>query len=105
MSMHRNQSQSSLTALPATEATRQADRAWLASSLARYVREHRQDLGMTVARAAELSGLELSEWYALEAGWVPQDRKVHHAIAGALEVDISNIGILADIATIHQHRC
>jgi len=52
-----------------------------------------------------LSGMELSEWLALEAGWVPGDRKVHHAIAGALQVDISNIGILADIATNHQHRC
>ena len=60
---------------------------------------------MTVARAAELSGLALSEWGALEAGWVPEDRKVHHAIAGALQVDLSNIGILADIAIHHQHRC
>lgn len=60
---------------------------------------------MTVARAAELSGLELSEWYALETGWVPEDRKVHHAIADTLQVDISNIGILADIASNHQYRC
>ena len=60
---------------------------------------------MTVARAAELSGLALSEWYALEAGWVPEDRKVHHAIADTLQVDISNIGILASIATNYQHRC
>ena len=103
MSMYQNHSQ--LAALPATEATRPADRAWLATSLARYVRQHRQDLRITVARAAELSGLALSEWGALEAGWVPEDRKVHHAIAGALQVDLSNIGILADIAIHHQHRC
>jgi len=103
MSMHQNQSE--LASLPATEATRQSDRAWLASSLARYVVHHRRELDLTVAQAATLSGMELSEWLALEAGWVPGDRKVHHAIAGALQVDISNIGILADIATNHQHRC
>ena len=103
MSMHQNQSE--LAALPPTQATRQADRAWLASSLARYVVHHRQELAMTVAQAATLSGMELSEWLALEAGWVPGDRKVHHAIAGALQVDISNIAILADIASNHQHRC
>ena len=103
MSMHQNQSE--LAALPPTQATLQADRAWLASSLARYVVHHRQELAMTVAQAAKLSGMELSEWLALEAGWVPGDRKVHHAIAGALQVDISNIAILADIASNHQHRC
>ena len=103
MSMHQNQSE--LASLPATQATRQSDRAWLASSLARYVVHHRQELAMTVAQAAKLSGMELSEWLALEAGWVPQDRKVQHAIAGALQVDISNIAILADIASNHQHRC
>jgi len=105
MSMIKNPSQSSPTALPPIEATQQADRAWLASSLARYVVHHRRELDMTVAEAAELSGMELSEWLALEAGWVPEDRKVHHAIAGALQVDISNIGILADIAADHQFTC
>ena len=104
MSMYQNQS--SLTALPPTaDQNRRANRAWLASSLARYVRQHRQDLDMTVARAAELSGLELSEWYALEAGWVPEDRKLQHAIAGALQVDISNVGILASIAADNQFVC
>jgi len=29
----------------------------------------RQELGLTVERAAELAGLEMSEWYALESGW------------------------------------
>jgi len=102
MSMHKNQSQPSLTALPPIDdSTVQSNRAWLA----RYVVHHRQELAMTVAQAAKLSGMELSEWLALEAGWVPGDRKVHHAIAGALQVDISNIGILADIASNHQHRC
>lgn len=60
---------------------------------------------MTVPQAAKLSGLELSEWYALDVGWVPEDRKVQHAIADTLQVDISNVAILADIAINHQHRC
>jgi len=105
MSMYKNQSPSSLSALPPTADQSRRPNAWLASSLARYVRQHRQDLDMTVARAAELSGLALSEWYALEAGWVPEDRQVQHAIAGALESDISNIAILASIAINHQCRC
>lgn len=60
---------------------------------------------MTVAQAARLSGLELSEWLALEAGWVPDDRKLQHAIAGALQVCISNVAILASIAADNQIVC
>lgn len=61
-SMARDKNQSHLTLSPATDDISQTNRAWLASNLARYVRQHRLDLGMTVACAAELSGLALSEW-------------------------------------------
>ena len=36
--------------------------------------QRRLDLGLTVAEAAELSGLALSQWMALEEGaWIPED--------------------------------
>ena len=41
--------------------------------LARSVRHRREQLGLSVQRAAELSGMVVSDWYALEAGWVPDD--------------------------------
>ena len=59
----------------------------LASALACFTSHRRQELGLSVARAAELAGLELSEWYALEAGWIPEDQKVIKAIAATLSVD------------------
>ena len=43
----------------------------MAMLFARNVRQRRQELGLSVQRAAQLSGMETSEWYAMEAGWVP----------------------------------
>ena len=43
----------------------------LAMLFARCVRHRREQLGLSVKRAAELSGMETSDWYVLEAGWVP----------------------------------
>lgn len=45
------------------------ERSWLASTVARYSRKRREQLGLTVERAAELSGLKLSQWLALEDSW------------------------------------
>ena len=50
-----------------------AERADMAMLLARSVRQRREQLGLSVQRAAELSGMVVSDWYALEAGWVPDD--------------------------------
>ena len=44
-----------------------AERADWAMLLARNVRRRREELGLSVKRAAELSGMETSDWYALEA--------------------------------------
>ena len=85
-----------LAAMPRpTEAEREAARRWYASALARYVQKRRQELELSVAAAAELSGMELSEWHALEAGWVPEDRMVLVSIAGALAVRWTNLSLLA----------
>ena len=53
---------------PTVSAAEPAD---LAMLLARCIRHRREELGLSVERAAELSGMVVSDWYALEAGWVP----------------------------------
>ena len=73
-----------------------------ASALGRYVQQRRTDLGMTIAEAAELSGLYLSYWAALEAGWVPQDENMLCSIAETLEVMDAQITLLALIARNNQ---
>ena len=87
-----------------TNAIRSARRPnpWYASALGRFVQQRRTDLGMTIAEAAELSGLDLSYWTALEAGWVPQDRNQLRSIAETLEVMDIQITLLASIARNNQ---
>ena len=75
---------------------------WYASALGRFVQQRRTDLSMTIAEAAELSGLDLSYWAALEEGWVPQDRSQLRSIAETLEVMDIQINLLASIARNNQ---
>jgi transcriptional regulator with XRE-family HTH domain len=70
-------------------------------ALASYTRRRREELGLSLERAAELAGLELSEWCALEAGWVPEDMYRLQAIAGTLGAswaDYSFLALMADLA-------
>jgi hypothetical protein len=60
---------------------------------------------MTLARAAELSGLALSEWCALESGWVPEDMNTIRSIAGTLRIDWKDYSFLACFAEAHQNHC
>ncbi len=53
--------------------------------LAVWVQRRRVFLGLSIAAAAELAGLELSEWGALEQGWLPEDISTIRAIAATLE--------------------
>ena len=66
----------------------------------RYIRTRRECVGLTVAEAAELSGLELSQWGALEAGWVPQEHATIRAIAGVLHIRWTDIEFIALIARL-----
>ena len=53
--------------------------------LTRYIRQRRKELGLTQERAAQLAGMELSQWCALESGWapaMPEDMHMLQAIAG-----------------------
>ncbi len=109
MSMHKNQSQlqSSLPSspLPAEDQRRQANRAWMGHSLARFTVKRREDLGMTLDEAAELSGLELSQWVALEIGWVPEEANLRRAIAATLQADYTWYSFVATISSLSQQPC
>jgi transcriptional regulator with XRE-family HTH domain len=71
-------------------------------ALASYTRRRRQELGLSLERAAELAGLKLSEWDALEAGWVPEDLRLIQAIAGTLETDWAEFSFLALMTDCQQ---
>ena len=75
--------------------------AWDAA-LARYSRQRRKQLGLTQERAAQLAGLELSEWCAMEAGWVPDDMGTIQAIAATLETSWADYSFLALMADCQQ---
>ena len=76
--------------------------------LSRYIRQRRQQLGLTQQRAAELAGLELSEWIALECGWAPEMPEAMNmlmGIAGTLEIswaDLSFLAFMADLVAPKQ---
>jgi hypothetical protein len=80
----------------------QSEPVLFASALARYAARRRGELGLTVARAAELAGLEVSEWCALEFGWVPEELAVIRAIAATLEVSWPDLDMLALFARCAQ---
>jgi hypothetical protein len=67
-----------------------------------WIRHRRLELGLNCARAAALTGIERTDWNALEAGWVPQNNeRLLRSLAGTLEV---NYNLLADsIAPLEAH--
>ena len=85
---------------PTVSAAKHAD---LALLLARSVRRRREELGLSIERAARLSGMELSDWYALEAGWVSsQDSGLVEAIAGTLKSGYIQTSLIAEISRYNQ---
>ncbi|HEX6880099.1 MAG TPA: hypothetical protein VF135_07025 [Terriglobales bacterium] len=87
----------------ASSTRRTTDRVWYAHILARYARERRAQLGLTVERAAELSGMQLCEWAAMEDGWVPAESMIR-AIAETLEVRWPDLHLLAFFARSAQQH-
>jgi alpha/beta superfamily hydrolase len=92
-----------LAAMPAAGPTKEQTRLHYSFGLARYVEGRRRELNLLIQRAAELAGMEFSEWCALEAGWVPTDENTISAIGEVLEVGRSQIAVLAMIARAN-HR-
>jgi len=51
----------------------------------------RTEAGLTIEEAARLSGIELSEWMAIEDGHVPQQVDRLRSISAALEVSFEKL--------------
>jgi hypothetical protein len=94
-----------LAATPADRTSKEQTRIHYAFALARYVEGRRREFNLLIERAAELAGMEFTEWCALEAGWVPTDEGTISAIGEVLEVGRSQIAVLAMIARANQRPC
>jgi transcriptional regulator with XRE-family HTH domain len=73
-----------------------------AAALAFFVERRRARLNLTVEEAARLTGLEISQWQALESGWVPEDRLDIQAIAAVLEVPEEDLQSFVDMHRLQQ---
>lgn len=63
------------------------------------VQARREELGLSLFEAAELSGLTLFQWAAVEDGaWVPESQNVIRAMAGALEASGMDMILLASLS-------
>ena len=75
----------------------------LALLLAHCIRHRRGELGLSIERAAELSGIVSAEWCALEAGWIPDNESgLLRAIAGTLESGYLNLWFIAEVSRYNQ---
>lgn len=50
------------------------------------IQETRENAGLSIEEAARLSGMEISEWMAIEAGTVPQDVNQLRAMAETMQI-------------------
>ena len=57
----------------------------------RGIQAARNEAGMSIEEAAGLSGMEVSEWMAIEDGHVPQETDRLRAMAAALEVSFEKL--------------
>jgi len=51
----------------------------------------RTEADMSLAEAAELAGMEISEWMAIEDGHVPQDMNRLRSMAAAMQISFEKI--------------
>jgi predicted transcriptional regulator len=80
------------------------DRIHYVHLFARLVRDRRRALCLTVARAAELTGITTSEWIALEAGHVPAEYKTIRTISETLEVRTSDLLMASIMSRLSQEQ-
>jgi hypothetical protein len=55
------------------------------------IQENRENAGLSIEQAARLSGMEVSEWVAMEEGCVPQTTDQLRSIAGTLEISYDRL--------------
>ena len=58
------------------------------------VQDRRQAIGRSVEEAAQLSGMQSSEWTAIESGHIPVDPARLRFMAAALEVRFDDMALL-----------
>ena len=58
------------------------------------IQEARKKADLSITEAARLSGMESSEWMAIEEGSVPQDVNRLRAMADAMEISFDKIATL-----------
>ena len=58
------------------------------------IQEARKSASLSVEDASRLAGMEVSEWAAIEDGFVPQDINRLRAMAGAMEISFDRIANL-----------
>ena len=58
------------------------------------IQEARKKADLSIEQAARLSGMEASEWMAIEEGTVPQDPSRLRAMADAMQISFDQIGNL-----------
>jgi hypothetical protein len=75
----------------------------LALLLASCIRHRREALGLSIERAAQLTGIESSQWQALEAGWVPNlESGMLEAISETLEACLPHVFFIAEVSGAFQ---
>ncbi len=79
-----------------------SDHGFYSNLLSRFVQERRRKLSLSTAQAAELSGMQVSEWIALEAGWVPREISTVRAVSEALRVRTSDLNFMALLSACAQ---
>jgi hypothetical protein len=71
--------------------------------LARYVQEEREAMELSIEEAANVTGIEVSRWCALEGGWIPEDDDpLLHSIATTLEANYFNVSLYAAVSRYNQ---
>ena len=64
------------------------------------IQEARKQAGLSIEDAARLSGMEASEWMAVEEGSVPQDVNRLRAMADAMEISFDKISTLVLVCRV-----
>ena len=58
------------------------------------IQEVRKGAGLSIEQAAPLAGIEISEWAAIEDGYIPQDQNRLRVMAAAMEISFDRIAML-----------
>ena len=80
------------------------DRAFYSHLFARLVRDRRRFLRLTVAQAAELTGITTSAWIGIEAGFVPTEYKMVRIISETLEVRTGDLLMASIMSRLSQEQ-